>query len=150
MSSYSDFSKCVICRSKKNLVNYQGDFEVTMMLNSLYLSLMYILEKRRELYFKTTKMIPFLKENNIVNDYNNCFTSEDIARCLRNALAHFNVEIANDPYGKRIETIRLWSKNLPTKECCKEPCASPKCIPIQYNANTTGSICTFVFSVSQA
>ena len=30
MSSYYDFSKCVICRSKKNLEKYQGDFETVI------------------------------------------------------------------------------------------------------------------------
>ena len=149
MSSYYNFSKCVICRSKKNFEKYIGDFEVTMMLNTLYLSLMYILEKREQLHFKPDKIIPFLKERNIVDVHNNEFLNDDIARYLRNALAHFNIEISNDPYGKRIETIRLWSKNSPDKAHCKVPCESPKCISPQYNSDECGAICSFVFTVAQ-
>lgn len=149
MSSYYDFSKCVICRTKKNFENYKGDFEVTMMLNTLYMSLMYILEKRDNLHFKISKIIPFLKEKQIVDIHNNNFVNDDIARCLRNALAHFNIEITNDPYGKRIEQIRLWSKNLPANAKCKGPCSNPKCIPNQYNSDKSGGICTFTFTTAQ-
>ena len=149
MSSYKDFSKCIICRSKKNFRDYKGNFEVTMLLNNLYLSLMYILEKREELHFKSSKIIPVLKEKEIVDLHNNDFTNDDIARYLRNALAHFNIEISNDPYGNKIEQIRLWSKNCFVNKKCKDPCSNPKCIPIKYNSDKNGEICTFVFTVKQ-
>lgn len=149
MSSYYDFSRCAVCRSKENLINYHGKYEVTMLLNTLYLSLMFVLEKRQMLNFKTTKAIPFLKDNNIVDTHNNRFSNDDIARYLRNALAHFNIYVAPDPYDKRIELIKLWGQNEPDKPHCKEPCAQLRCLPQQYNANTEGEICSFTFSVEQ-
>lgn len=149
MSSYYDFSRCAICRSRDNLKNYSGDFEVTMLLNTLYLSLMFTLEKRKMLNIKTTKVIPFLKENGIVDDHNNGFTNDDIARYLRNALAHFHIEVAPDPYNKRIEQIKLWGQNEPNKPRCEEPCTQPRCLPDQYNTNAQGEICSFTFSIDQ-
>lgn len=120
-----------------------------MLLNTLYLSLIFVLEKRQTLNFKTSKAIPFLKENGIVDVHNNCFNNDDIARYLRNALAHFNIDIAPDPYNKRIERIKLWGQNEPNKPRCKEPCAQPRCLPHQYITNEEGAICSFTFSVQQ-
>lgn len=149
MSTYYDFSQCAICRSRENLKKYSGEFEVTMLLNTLYMSLMFVLEKRRMLNLKTAKVISFLKENGIADVHNNNFTNDDIARYLRNALAHFNIDVAPDPYNKRIEQIKLWGQNEPNKPRCKEPCAQPRCLPQQYIANAEGEICSFTFSVEQ-
>ena len=46
MSEYKDFSRCVICRSKQNLHNSTGGYEVTMLLNTLYLAVMHPIERR--------------------------------------------------------------------------------------------------------
>ena len=149
MSSYYDFSKCVICRSQKNLEHYQGDFEVTMLLNTLYFSLMFILEKRQLLNLKVTKVVPFLVDNNIVDTYNNPFNKDDIARYLRNALAHFNIKVSSDPYNKRIEQIVLWGKNEPNKPRCANPCSQPQCLAEQFKESAEGAICSFKFSINQ-
>lgn len=46
MAEYKSFNRCVVCRSKKNLEEYHGNFEVTMLLNTLYMAVMYPMEKR--------------------------------------------------------------------------------------------------------
>ena len=49
MSMYEDFNRCIVCRSAKNLEDYHGKFEVTMLLNTLYITVMQSIENRRNL-----------------------------------------------------------------------------------------------------
>jgi len=45
MSEYRDFEQCMICRSCQNLKDYQGKDEVTMLLNTLYMTVIMSIEK---------------------------------------------------------------------------------------------------------
>lgn len=152
MSSYYDFSKCIICRSKMIFESYNGDFEVTALLNRLYLSLMQVIEKRKKLDFSPKELVSYLKKEKIVDVHGNEFNDDDIARYLRNALAHYNIEVTDDPYWQKIEQIRLWGINIEDYIKCKEPCSNPKCKPKQYKFDENDkhkAICTFTFTVPQ-
>lgn len=134
---YKDFSRCVICRSKKNMEDYHGEFEVTMLLNTLYMTVMYPMEKRGEIHVKSKTIVPYLTEHGLVDYCGNQFQKDDVLRYLRNSLAHFNVKVASDPYGKRIESIKLWGINS-TEEVTEK-----------YKENKAGAICEFRFTVEQ-
>lgn len=112
---YKDFSRCVICRSKYNLEKYEGEFEVTMLLNSLYLTVMYSLENRKKVHLKSRKLEPELRPN--TKTFGNDFEADEIAKCLRNALAHFNIALEKD--GDEIAKVILWAENsdLVCKNC---------------------------------
>ena len=147
MSEYYDFSRCVVCRTKRNLENYCGEFEVTMLINSLYLSLMYAIENRKDMGFRAKDICKFLDENNIVDKHGNSFNSDDILRYLRNSLAHFNIK--TDSLNGSISEIKFWGRNQEEKTICKEPCDNPQCIPKQFSSNENGEICTFIFSIEK-
>ncbi len=148
MSSYKDFSRCVICRSKQNLCAYQGEFEITFLLNTLYLVVMYPLEHRKNLHVKPKQIVDKLEALNTVNKCGNELNPDDIVRYLRNGLAHFNLKVDNgNCKDGNIQQIEIWAKNLPDKPKCKTPCEDPKCLPPQYN-ELNGAICKFIFSVS--
>lgn len=149
MSQYYDFSRCVICRSKQNLQNYHGDFEITMLLDTLYLTIMYPFEKRGDLHVKSKKLAKYLQDNKLVDSCGNEFYPDDFVRYFRNALAHFNFKVNPDPYRKKIEGIKLWGVNAPNKAICKSPCDCQKCVPKQYKENSDGAICVFNFTEDQ-
>ena len=149
MSSYRDFKKCAICRTKYNLKQYEKSkqpFEFTMLLNSMYMAVMYPLENRSELHLKSTWVAQYLKDNGLVNLHGNNFNSDDILRYLRNGLAHYNIEVIDD--SGEISRVKIIAKNLPDKAKCDPPCENPKCIPVQYN-QVNDAICTFEFTVEQ-
>jgi hypothetical protein len=140
----------MVCRSKQNYESYKGKFEVTMLLNTLYLAVMLPIEKRSDLHIKSRPMLDWLDENNIFNKHGNEFNCDDIVRYLRNGLAHFNIKVNNDEE-KNISEIVIFAKNqddAPPKSCT-ELCDDPKCKPKQFNADQDGSICTFSFTVKQ-
>lgn len=147
MSEYQNFSRCVICRSKKNLECYEGNFEITMLLDTLYLAVMYPLEKRKDLHIKAKRISNYLCENEIVNTCGNKFTTDDIARYLRNGLAHFNVEVnSGATLDKQIRNIKIWAENVKKQPKCEPPCETPKCLPVQYKEEN-GAICVFSFTI---
>lgn len=151
MSEYKSFSRCVVCRSKKNLDAYRGDFEITMLLNTLYLAVMYPLEKRDCLHMKAKKIARYLQEHGIVSTCGNEFQSDDMIRYLRNGLAHFNIEVNSDAaQDKQIRNIKIWAQNLKPKPRCKNPCERPQCIPHQYcekKDDVNNAICEFTFTI---
>ena len=142
MSEYKDFSRCIICRSKTNLDNYHGEFEVTMLLNTLYMTVMYPIEKRREIHAKSSEISKWLTDHGIVDNCGNQHNCDDIVRYLRNGLAHYNISVTGDP----IKDIRIEAKNLPVRAACKEPCTATKCIPTPLK-EVNRSICTFNFTI---
>lgn len=146
MSNYKDFNHCIICRSDQNFKDYKGKYEVTMLLNTLYMTVMQPVEKRRDLHVKSAPLATWLKENKIVDVHDNDYTSDDIVRYLRNGLAHFNIQVNED--GTEISTVRITANNLRKGPICKQPCKNPKCQPKQFK-DYKGSICTFDFSVVQ-
>lgn len=148
MSEYKRFERCIICRTRMNLQNYKGDFEVTMLLNSLYLAVMYPIENRQRLHLVKAKIIAqYLRDHNIVCCHNNIFDSDDIVRYLRNSLAHYNVAVEKE--NEKISKVVLWGINQPDKTICKITCEEPKCRPKQYKADTNGAICSFRFTVKE-
>ena len=150
MSEYRSFEHCIICRSRDNLSNYRGNFEETMLINTLYMAVMFPIEIRQQKgTAKAKKIAQYLKDRNLVDVHGNDFDSDAIVRCLRNALAHFNVDV--EPYNGSISSIKLWAINRPGKTVCKpeNACEDPQCIPRQYKANENGEICTFYFSMSE-
>ena len=147
MSEYKNFNRCVICRSRKNFINYSGEFEVTMLINTLYMTVMFILENRRNLHFiKSKKILGWLAENDIVDKCGNDFSSDDTARYLRNGLAHFNIKIIEE--NGIIQRIRFDAKNRVDKTICKNPCSNPKCISKKLKEKDE-AICIFDFSKEQ-
>lgn len=146
---YKNFSKCIACRTKINLGNYSGEFETTNLLNTLLFALVYPIEHRRDMHIKPRKFAEYLRSQDIVDCCGNEFNDDDILRYLRNAIAHQNIYVSNDAYGKKIESIRLHAQNLPNKPACKNPCDSPNCYPRRYNENDYGAICVFLFSPNQ-
>lgn len=150
MSSYKDFNRCLICRSAQNLKNYRGQFEVTMLLNTLYIAVLHPIEKRDALHIKAKPISKWLHENGVVKTHGNEFYPDDIVRYLRNGLAHLNIEVENNVQNseKIIGSIKINAKNQPSKSLCKVRCSDPKCLPKQY-LEEGGSICTFAFSINQ-
>lgn len=150
MSGYENFSRCVICRSKKNLNDYNGLFEVTALLNTLYLAVMYPIERRAEIHVSGKKLGDFLRKNNIVYTCGNEFTQDDLIRYLRNGLAHFNVEVTPSKKENNIDRIEIYAKNLaPTRWCIEScTCTCSKRFPRSYN-ESNGKICIFTFSVEK-
>ena len=132
---YKDFSKCVVCRSGQNLKDYRGEYEVTMLLNTLYLVVMYPIEKRNTLGIAAKTVVPNLEDYAQIDRCGNVFNKDDILRYLRNALAHFNIKVSPDPHHKRIECVQLWAIN-------SDDVTKP-----QYKAKSNGAICEFTFSI---
>lgn len=62
MSEYKDFEHCIICRSYQNLKDYRGKYEVTMLLNTLYMTVMKSIENRGFLDVKTRPLADWLKK----------------------------------------------------------------------------------------
>lgn len=147
MAEYKNFNRCVICRSKKNLEEYHGNFEVTMLLNTLYMAIMHPMEKRNVLHVKSKKIAQYLEGHNIVDKCENDYAPDDITRCLRNGMAHFNIEVDSSGIpNEQISDIKIWAKNLGSKVQCTTPCESPKCLPHKY-LEKDGAICIFNFTV---
>lgn len=146
MSEYKDFEHCIICRSYQNLEDYNGKYEVTMLLNTLYMTVIKSAENRSVLHVKPRPLVDWLEKNNIVDKQENDYNHDDIIRYLRNGLAHFNIQVNGD--GEKITTVLITAKNLKKEPICKQPCEKPKCVPRQLNEKK-GSICTFSFSVDQ-
>ena len=145
MSEYRNFERCVLCRTKINLRNYVGQFEETMLINSLYIALMYPIEKRRDFHLKSKKVVNYLDDIKAIDRQGNSFTSDDIVRYLRNSLAHYTVAVESD--NKVISKVKLWGINQPSKASCDSPCENQRCLPKQYESNSNGEICTFIFSI---
>lgn len=108
MSGYKDFNRCVVCRSKYNLENYDGAFETTMLLNSLYLTVMHCIEKRDMLKTDEEFIVHWLKDrkHEVLNQCGNTFRNPKILSNLRNGLAHFNIKAFE--HGGKIERIKVW------------------------------------------
>ena len=146
MSEYRNFERCVLCRTKINLKNYEGQFEETMLINSLYIALMYPIEKRQSFHLKSKRVVNYLDELNAIDSHGNSFNSDDIVRYLRNSLAHYNVEVESD--NGVISKVKMWGINQPSKAICNPPCENPRCLPKQYKSNSNGEICTFILSLN--
>lgn len=138
MSGYRDFARCVICRSRKNLQDYKGEFETTMLINSLYLTVMYCIETKKVPHKANSKIIEWLSQNDIINDGGNKFKREALLRQLRNGLAHFNLK-TYAPEGT-INTIKIWVGRWTKKDNRYQ----------EFNdEEITKAICVFTFSVDQ-
>lgn len=157
MSKYMNFDRCVVCRSRANLKLYcraDGPFEVTMLLNSLYLTAMHYIEKRKRIINNDERRIPvdnsiarWLEENKNVFTGKNDFKPADILRNLRNGLAHFNMkDFESDGH---IREIIIWSH-----KCYREGDDEK---PIEFKQFDYGEgetqiekvVCVFAFSVEQ-
>ncbi|MCL2220504.1 MAG: HEPN family nuclease [Chitinispirillia bacterium] len=159
MSVYRNFNRCVVCRSKTNLHLYKGEFEVTMLLNTLYLTVIHLVEKRKGLRIKSKKMVNWLNERSIIDMHGNEFNTDEIVQYLRNGLAHFNIKIDDSAaLSERAEItgISIFGINEDDKVKCKSPCEIRKCKPRQYqtnncdnNSSDKNSICTFRFTVKK-
>ncbi len=150
MSMYEDFNRCIVCRSAKNLEDYHGKFEVTMLLNTLYITVMQSIENRKNLHIKSSKISNWLLDNGIINNCGNEFNSDDYIRYLRNGLAHFNIQVEDKVEGgsRIIDKVLISAKNQEAKSMCKMTCEVPKCIPKQFKIENE-SICIFVFTTDQ-
>lgn len=129
---------------------YTGEFEETMLINTLYMAVMFPIEMRQsKRTAKAKEIVKHLEKYGVVDVHDNNFDPDAIVRCLRNALAHFNVEV--ESYNGIVSSIKLWAINRPKKTVCKieNACKDPRCIPKQYNATENGEICTFCFSMSE-
>ncbi len=150
MAEYRVFERCIVCRSLFNLEHYQGEFKETLLINTLYTTVMFPIETRQKHGMaKSKKIANYLKSHNLVDYHGNEFSSDDVVRYLRNALAHYNIKV--ESYNKKVSSVKLWGVNAPDKTLCKAAvaCENPKCRPKQYKVNSYGEICTFTFTVDQ-
>ena len=147
MSEYRKFERCIVCRTLYNLEKYSGEFEETMLINSLYMTVMFPIEHRNKIHLKSSVIARYLEERHIVTKHENSFNSDDIVRYLRNSLAHYNIKVNKG--SENISHIKLWGINPPDKTICKHPCESPKCVQFQYNSNENNEIITFDFDINQ-
>ncbi len=147
MTIYKDFHRDVIKRSKINLENYKGDYEVTMLLNTLYMTLLHAIELRTKLHVKSKLLVKYLKDEEIVDMCENNFDSDEIIRNLRNGLAHLNIR-TNSKDEKTITGIIISSKNNTITTKCKE-CGNKNSLNKNYNEDDDGYICNFKFSIEQ-
>ncbi|WP_419075507.1 HEPN family nuclease [Ruthenibacterium lactatiformans] len=118
MSEYRDFKICTICRSIKNYQQYSGDFEVTMLLNTLYLAVMHPLEKRINYNLKSRKMREWLDKEKIVDYCENEYKTDDVIQKIRNGLAHFNIRVKG--FEGQISEIVVYARNQGIMGICKE------------------------------
>ena len=150
MSAYVNFNYCVICRSAKNLKEYKGDYEVTMLLNTLYMAVMQPIENRKGIHAKSKEIERCIRRYAFVNDFGNNFDSDTVVRYFRNGLAHFNIKVLPDDLKKeKISQVIIWAENRAEKPLCKKPCVTPQCVPVQHEADANGAICRFEFSCSE-
>ena len=153
MSEYRNFNRCIICRAKQNLDDYSGEFEVTMLLNTLYLTVLHPIEKRANIGIKPKALSEWLHENAIVNSLENDFNHDDIVRMLRNGLAHLNIEINSAAREeKNISSVLISAKGIrpeTAKPHCAYPCDEQKCISKGLILDENNNICIFTFSVNQ-
>lgn len=147
MSEYKNFNRCTVCRSAQNLKNYQGEFEVTMLLNTLYLTVISPIEARTLNH--TTPIYDWLTENISVNKCNNDFNAFQIVRFLRNGLAHMNIHIASE--NNKIEKIKICAVNEQFKPKCEKLCENRECLPKQYKISEDKyeAICIFTFTIDK-
>lgn len=148
MAMYKDFHKDIIVRSKANLDNYKGDYEVTMLLNTLYMTLLHPIELRNKLHLKSKPLLKYLTENKIINTCDNEFNPDGIIRNLRNGLAHLNIEVEES--NEQIETILIYTKKYRGKRTCPK-CNSEIDTSQQFNVcnGYDDYICIFTFSVDE-
>lgn len=140
------FEQCVVCRSVINYSEYEGNFEVTMLLNTLYMTIMYLFETRSVNHVKAKPIAKWLNDNSIVNKHGNEFDDDDVVRMFRNGLAHFNIEI---PKGNgTIDEVIIFAKNMKVKAACSSECEAPKCYPKQFK-KANGRICAYSFTIEK-
>lgn len=110
MSIYYDFRKCTVCRSNLIRMEYRGDFGVTMLMNIMYFAVIQQLEKPEGSGIKSSELIKEMRGFGcIIDEHGNEFTSDEIMKCLRNGLAHFNI-IVSPNSNKEIEEIIIYAK----------------------------------------
>ncbi len=155
MSKYLDFRMCVACRSYANLKSYQGNFEVTMLLNTLYMTVMQSIEKRDLLHIKSKTIESWLNDEAVrMEKYENKITSDEMVQFLRNGLAHFNILVDpegadDDPEKDSIARICIYALDQVPKKCkdcerlVKRKWTHRK---LKDNENV---ICSFEFTVEQ-
>lgn len=150
MSSYYDRRKCLICRSLQLWrKNNDTSFDVTLNIQVLYLLVMFPIERKCEWNnAHYTDVVKLLKKHGHVNLFENKEDVGWIARSFRNALAHFNYKEANDPCGKKIESVMFYAENKP-KQCKKydEPCYMTE--NENRKTNNSGHTIEYTFSVSE-
>lgn len=146
MSNYYDFRKCTVCRSDKIRKEYSGDYGVTMLLNTMYLAVMQQLEKPEDSGITASGLIPKIREFGCEIDmYENEFCAKRIMKCLRNGLAHFNIIVMPDPYGK-IEHIIIYAQKH-DKEKCKTGSFTCMAYDTKKSVTIENIICLFNFTV---
>jgi hypothetical protein len=135
MTMLREFRRCTIHRSGIILARYNNglehecckqcvffEFEITMLLNILYLALMHPLEKRDDILpSRSQAIIQWLFDAHVMQK-NSRYTDDDYLRHLRNGLAHLNIQIEAPVQGKIVETseIVISGKNKKqTRVLCK-------------------------------
>ena len=90
--------KSFVCRTNKLIQEYNGKYDATMLLNCLLGLLVVPFEKYND-YCRIEErtsiirsMFDQLQADDRYDDYGNDYDDFGILRCLRNAIAHFNVE----------------------------------------------------------
>lgn len=155
MSKYLDFRMCVACRSYANLKSYQGNFEVTMLLNTLYMTVIQPIEKRDILHIKSKTIESWLNDEAVrIEKYENIITSDEMVQFLRNGLAHFNILVDpegadNDPEKDSISRICIYALDRVPKKC--KDCE--RLVKRKWNhgklKGNENVICSFEFTVEQ-
>lgn len=155
MSKYLDFRMCVACRSYANLKSYQGNFEVTMLLNTLYMTVIQPIEKRDILHIKSKTIESWLYDEAVrIEKYENIITSDEMVQFLRNGLAHFNILVDpegadNDPEKDSISRICIYALDRLPKKC--KDCE--RLVKRKWNhgklKGNENVICSFEFTVEQ-
>lgn len=155
MSKYLDFRMCVACRSYANLKSYQGNFEVTMLLNTLYMTVIQPIEKRDILHIKSKTIESWLNDEAVrIEKYENIITSDEMVQFLRNGLAHFNILVDpegadNDPEKDSISRICIYALDRVPKKC--KDCE--RLVKRNWNhgklKGNENVICSFEFTVEQ-
>lgn len=155
MSKYLDFRMCVACRSYANLKSYQGNFEVTMLLNTLYMTVIQPIEKRDILHIKSKTIESWLSDEAVrIEKYGNDITSDEMVRFLRNGLAHFNILIDpegadGDPEKDSISRICIYALDQVPERCKDCECLVKREWKHGKLKNNENVICSFEFTVEQ-
>ena len=113
------FIKCFVERTRENLNNYRGDFQVTQLINSLLGLLVFPAEK----YFHNNAQKEYKQQiEKLLNEYEISLDTlpqsitqielYDYFRKLRNGIAHAHIELmSSDSNNDEIDKLKIWNIN---------------------------------------
>lgn len=114
MSKYSDFPKDFLIRTRKNLIDYSGNFEVTNLINNclgLIIIPKQLLNSNLTHYIFTDSDFKYgISKDNIKLEKGNNYKLTNVIRHIRNGLSHGRIEQESDSNDKIIG-LRIYDCN---------------------------------------